>query len=149
MTGERQHVVATGPYMIPNDKSGKITDAGYQANKKLVLVRNPNWDKSKDYRPAYLNRIEFLGGQDLNVASRKILQGQSFVNGDFAAPPVPVFKDALTHYKSQVGFTPGDSLSAHFRPHVLVANDNRFMTSSLPGSIASSRRRVLLGRVLN
>jgi peptide/nickel transport system substrate-binding protein len=91
-----QHVVGTGPYMIPNDASGKVTKAGYQPGKQLVLVRNPNWDKSKDYRPAYLNRIVFSGGNDLTVGSRKILTGQSLVSGDFAAPPVPVFKQALT-----------------------------------------------------
>jgi peptide/nickel transport system substrate-binding protein len=104
-----QHVVGTGPYMIPNDKSGKVTKAGYQAGKKLVLVRNPNWDKSTDYRPAYVDRIEFLGGNDLTVGSRKILQGNGLVSGDFAAPPVPVFKEALTRYKDQVQITPGDS----------------------------------------
>ena len=93
--------------MIPNDKSGKVT--GYQSGKKLTLVRNPNWDKSKDYRPAYVDRIEFLGGNDLTVGSRKILQGDSLVSGDFAAPPVPVFKEALTRYKDQVKLTPGDS----------------------------------------
>lgn len=104
-----QHVVGTGPYMIPNDKSGKVTKAGYQAGKKLVLVRNPNWDKGTDYRPAYLDRIEFSGGNDLTVGSRKILQGDNLVSGDFAAPPVPVFKEALTRYKDQLEITPGDS----------------------------------------
>jgi peptide/nickel transport system substrate-binding protein len=104
-----QHVVGTGPYMLPNDKSGKITAAGYQANKKIVLVRNPNWDKSKDYRPAYVNRIEVLAGNDLTVASRRILQGRNLVNGDFAALPVPVFKQALERYPKQVSIIPGDS----------------------------------------
>jgi peptide/nickel transport system substrate-binding protein len=104
-----QHVVGTGPYMIPNDASGKVTRAGYQAGKKLVLVRNPNWDKSKDYRPAYLNRIEFSGGNDLTVGARKILTGKSLVSGDFAAPPVPVFKQALTRNKDQLKIQPGDS----------------------------------------
>jgi peptide/nickel transport system substrate-binding protein len=103
------HVVGTGPYMIPNDASGKITSAGYQAGKKLVLVRNPNWDKAIDYRPAYLNRIEFLGGNDLTVATRRILKGDSLVNGDFVGPPVATLKEALTRYKDQVSITPGDS----------------------------------------
>jgi peptide/nickel transport system substrate-binding protein len=31
------------------------------------------------------------------------------VSGDFAAPPVPVFKEALTRYKDQVLIQPGDS----------------------------------------
>jgi peptide/nickel transport system substrate-binding protein len=105
----KDHVVGTGPYMVPNDKTGKITSAGYQVGKKLVLVRNPNWDKSKDYRPAYVNRIEFLGGNDLTLASRRILRGDSLVSGDFAAPPVAVFKEALTRFPDQVNSTPGDS----------------------------------------
>jgi peptide/nickel transport system substrate-binding protein len=103
------HVASTGPYMVPNDKSGKVTAAGYQPNKKLVLVRNPNWDKSKDYRPAYANRIEFKGGEDLNVASRKILQGKGLLSGDFAALPVAQFKQALQRYPDQVSIVPGDS----------------------------------------
>src|SRR3954465_7463397 len=48
-----QHVVGTGPYMIQNDKSGKIT--GYQPGHRLTFVRNPNWDKATDWRPAYLD----------------------------------------------------------------------------------------------
>jgi peptide/nickel transport system substrate-binding protein len=105
-----QHVVFTGPYMIPNDRSGKIT--GWTPNKRLELVRNPNWNRSTDYRPAYLDKIVFLGGNDLSVATRKILSGTSQISGDFAAPPVADFKLALERYPSQVSITPGDSYRA-------------------------------------
>ena len=51
-----EHAVFTGPYMIENDGKGNMT--GYEAGKRLTLVRNPNWDKASDYRPAYFDRIE-------------------------------------------------------------------------------------------
>ena len=63
--------------MIPNDSSGKIT--GYQPGSVITLVRNPNWDKSTDYRPAYLDKIVVNEGNDITVANRQILQGQSMV----------------------------------------------------------------------
>ena len=34
---------------------GKLT--GYKAGKSIQLVRNPNWDKDQDFRPAYLDEI--------------------------------------------------------------------------------------------
>ena len=39
------------------------------------MVRNPNWDKDTDYRPAYLDSITIEeGNDDLTVASRRTLQ---------------------------------------------------------------------------
>ena len=68
--GENQ--LATGPYMIENDASGKAT--GYEPGKRIHLVRNPNWDKSLDFKPAYLDEIDNLeGNDDPGVASRRIL----------------------------------------------------------------------------
>src|SRR3954465_12354614 len=51
-----QNQVATGPYMIENNASGKAT--GYEAGRSIKLVRNPNWDKSTDYKPAYVDEID-------------------------------------------------------------------------------------------
>ena len=98
-----QHQVATGPYMIQNNSAGKLT--GYQPGKSIVLVRNPNWDKSTDYRPAYLDRIDFQEGVDPNVGARQILTGQSATNGDFAPPPAQT-KSALSSRKSQISLVP-------------------------------------------
>ncbi|MFL5827924.1 MAG: ABC transporter substrate-binding protein [Thermoleophilaceae bacterium] len=83
-----QNQVATGPYMIKNNSSGKAT--GYEPGKRITLVRNPNWDKSTDYRPAYLDSIVFdEGNADAVSASRRILQGSDLANGqaDFNIPP--------------------------------------------------------------
>jgi peptide/nickel transport system substrate-binding protein len=88
--GENQ--VATGPYMIENDAKGKLT--GYTPNKEIHLIRNPNWDGSAgsppdwDYRPAYLDDITVQEGfADTVSASKKVLTGDSLVNGDFTTPP--------------------------------------------------------------
>ena len=99
-----QHVVFTGPYMIPNSSSGKIT--GYSPGHKITLIRNPNWNKSTDFRPAYLDKIIVDEGNDLTVGNRKILTGQSMVGNqsDLEAPPA-ILKQASQSYKSQ--FIPG------------------------------------------
>jgi peptide/nickel transport system substrate-binding protein len=78
------NVVATGPYMIENNAQGELT--GYQPNKEIRLIRNPNWDPETDWRPAYLDNITIQEGfTDPTSASAKILNGDASVNGDF--PP--------------------------------------------------------------
>jgi peptide/nickel transport system substrate-binding protein len=99
-----QHVVFTGPYMVPNDKQGKLT--GYQPGKRLELVRNPNWKRETDYREANLEKIVVSLGNDSTVASRRILSGRGFVSGDFAAPPTPILKEALDSRKDQIDVVP-------------------------------------------
>jgi peptide/nickel transport system substrate-binding protein len=93
------HLVSTGPYMIPNDKDGKLT--GYEPMKNITLVRNPNWDAKTDYRPAYLDKIVVKEGVDPDVGSRQIVDGQSQVNGDFTPPPA-ILKQVATSKKSQL-----------------------------------------------
>jgi peptide/nickel transport system substrate-binding protein len=91
--------------MIENNAEGKAV--GYEAGRRIHLVRNPNWDGSTDYRPAYLDEIQVTEGfTDLTSASRKILQGESQVSGDFAAPPPQVLKEAATEYPEQLSLTP-------------------------------------------
>jgi peptide/nickel transport system substrate-binding protein len=79
-----EHQVATGPYMVENDSSGKAI--GYKAGQSIKLVRNPNWDASTDYKPAYLDSITITEGADPDVASRQILSGSGQVSGDFQLP---------------------------------------------------------------
>jgi peptide/nickel transport system substrate-binding protein len=76
-----QHQVATGPYMIENDASGKLT--GYKPGSEIRLIRNPNWDKASDYKPAYLDSITIKEGADPDVAARQIVDGSHMVSGDF------------------------------------------------------------------
>jgi peptide/nickel transport system substrate-binding protein len=104
--GENQ--VATGPYMIENDASGKAI--GYDPGVRIHLVRNPSWDKSTDYKPAYLDEIDNLSGNDdPNVASRRILTGKSLVNGDWTPPPASL-KLASEQHKDQLVIVPGATI---------------------------------------
>jgi peptide/nickel transport system substrate-binding protein len=95
-----QHLVTTGPYMVQNNSSGKVT--GYSPGHKITMVRNPNWDKSNDFRPAYLDQIVIKEGLDPSVGNRQVLTGQSLVGNNVDMPPPPdVLKQAATSYKSQ------------------------------------------------
>jgi peptide/nickel transport system substrate-binding protein len=98
------HVAFTGPYMVKNDAKGNLT--GWKRAKSIELVRNPNWDKSTDYRPAYLDAIHVdEGNADSTVASRRILNGSHLIQGD-GAPPAPVLKQAATRFKNQLVLVP-------------------------------------------
>jgi peptide/nickel transport system substrate-binding protein len=99
-----QHQVFTGPYMIENDGKGKVT--GYEPAKRLTLVRNPSWDKDTDFKPAYFDKIVETCCTDATVAARKTLTGQSYLSGDYAAPPVAVLKQALASRKDQISVEP-------------------------------------------
>jgi peptide/nickel transport system substrate-binding protein len=95
-----EHQVFTGPYMIENNGKGKVT--GWEPSKRLTMVRNPSWDKSTDFKPAYFDRIEETCCTDPTVAAKKTLSGQNYLSGDYAAPPVAVLKSALSSRKSQL-----------------------------------------------
>jgi peptide/nickel transport system substrate-binding protein len=100
--GENQ--VATGPYMVENNASGKAI--GYQAGKQIHLVRNPSWKQGQDARPAYLDEIQISeGNDDPTVMARKVLDGQSMINGDVPPPP-SVLRTALQSQKDQIQLVP-------------------------------------------
>jgi peptide/nickel transport system substrate-binding protein len=99
-----QNQVATGPYMIENDESGKAI--GYEAGRRIHLVRNPNWDANTDFRPAYVDEIDMpQGNDDTTVAARRILDGDNMINGDVTPEPA-VLKQALTRQKDQLTLIP-------------------------------------------
>jgi len=99
-------LVATGPYMIKSDpKTGQFEGIGYQTGKSLTLVRNPNWNAKTDYRPAYLNQVNFNIGGDATVIGRQVLQGTHAVQ--FDTPAQSAVKLAYQQFPSQVTFTPG------------------------------------------
>jgi peptide/nickel transport system substrate-binding protein len=97
-----QYAAFTGPYMVRNDaKTGKVV--GRSPGKSIDIVRNPNWDKSTDYRPAYLDEISIQeGNDDLTSAARRALQGSHTVCCDTAQPPAQVMKQAVTRSKGQL-----------------------------------------------
>ena len=104
------HQVFTGPYMIQGAESGTVPRSGYQAGKSLVLVRNPSWNKETDWRPAYFDKITVDGGNDVSVASRQILSGQSMISGDFAAPPASILKQGLASREDQFTIEPSQGI---------------------------------------
>jgi peptide/nickel transport system substrate-binding protein len=98
------HVVATGPYMVKNDAKGKLV--GYQAGKSIELVRNPNWDKSTDYKPAYLDGIKATTNEsNAAVSAQQVLTG-SHLSLD-ANPPAAQLRDAVLNRKGQFVQLPG------------------------------------------
>jgi peptide/nickel transport system substrate-binding protein len=94
------HQVATGPYMVER----------YQAGRRIHLVRNPNWDAATDFRPAYVDEVEILeGNDDAAVATRRILTGHGLVNGDFNPPPADL-RRTLERQPDQVAAPPANSV---------------------------------------
>ncbi|MEA2493712.1 MAG: peptide/nickel transport system substrate-binding protein, partial [Thermoleophilaceae bacterium] len=80
-----KHMVATGPYMVGSYRSGS----------SLTLVRNPNWVRSTDYRPAPADRIavRFDSG-DVGVAARQILATPATLSGGGMSLP-PALEKAI------------------------------------------------------
>ncbi len=102
-----QNQVATGPYMIENDASGKAV--GYEAGRRIHLVRNPNWDASTDYKPAYVDEIDMpQGNDDTTVAGRRVVEGDGLLSGDWSAPPA-VLSQVVKRQKDQLELVPAGS----------------------------------------
>ncbi len=97
--------VATGPYMIKADSTGKFIGIGYQPGKSLTLVRNPNWVRGTTPQPAYLNQININIGGDQNVIGPQVLKGSNMVDGD--TPSSTDVKLAYQHYYNQLIAVPG------------------------------------------
>jgi len=98
------HVVATGPYMVKNDAQGNTV--GYEAGKSIELVRNPNWDKSTDFKPAFLDGIQLTtNDSNASVSAQQVLTG-SHLSLD-TNPPAAQLRDAVTNRKGQFVQLPG------------------------------------------
>ncbi len=98
-----KRVVASGPYMVANDAEGNLT--GYKAGKSIKLVRNPNWDKATDFKPAYLDEIDMkTNSADASVAAQQVLKGQGMILD--ANPPAAELKQAVTTAKGQFASVP-------------------------------------------
>lgn len=99
------HVVATGPYMLAADRSGRVLGTGYVPGRSIVLVRNPSWSAKTDRRPAYLDRVVWRIGGSATVSGRQVLAGSDLIAAD---PPTPaLIKRAYQHARSQIFFSPG------------------------------------------
>jgi peptide/nickel transport system substrate-binding protein len=102
------HVVFTGPYMVKNNSAGDLT--GYKPSQEIALIRNPNWNRSTDYRPAYLNSITINeGNSDLTLAGNRTLEGDSQMCCDISQPPPSVLSLAHNKYPTQMMSLPAGS----------------------------------------
>lgn len=102
------HVVSSGPYMVPNDEDGALT--GHRPGIEIDLVRNPLWQRSKDFRPAFLDEIHIESGYtNTGAAADKILTGESQINGDFAPEP-NVLKQAAEEHPDQLMMVPAGAI---------------------------------------
>jgi peptide/nickel transport system substrate-binding protein len=84
--------VATGPYMMESQSTGRFLGLGYKPGESLVLVRNPNW-RASTYTPlfdppAYLNRITVYIGGDQNVIGQQVLLGSHSMTADPLSPQI-------------------------------------------------------------
>jgi peptide/nickel transport system substrate-binding protein len=100
-----EYLVATGPYMVKSDSSGKFLGIGNQPGKSATLVRNPNWNPHTDFRPAYLNEIKINIGGEPEVIGKQVLEGEQVLQND--TPAQSIVKEAYERYPRQVTFTPG------------------------------------------
>jgi peptide/nickel transport system substrate-binding protein len=136
-------MVATGPYMLKNDKSGKVLGIGYQAGKSATLVRNPNWDASTDYRPAYLDQINVSIGGDPNVIGRQVLAGSHMLQTD--APAAPVLKLAFQQHRSQLQISAGGGAGDRY---IALNNSNGpFKNVNLRKAVWAATNREALNRL--
>jgi peptide/nickel transport system substrate-binding protein len=115
------HQVATGPYMLKRVGSGPNSTIDYQPGKHISFVRNPNWVASTDYRPAYVDKINWTIGADPTVMARQVLTGQSMVNGDTV--PAPSVKQAAQKYPKQITYTPYGSRYIAFNTKIPPFNN--------------------------
>ena len=144
-----QYVAFTGPYIVKNDpKTGKVT--GRVAGKSIDIVRNPNWDRSTDYRPAYLDEVYIQeGNNDIASGARRALRGSAMVCCDSGQPPAQVLKQALQHNRNQVLFVPAGGThyisfnttvtpldNVNIRKAIIAASDRNALRLSTGGKTA-------------
>jgi peptide/nickel transport system substrate-binding protein len=135
--------VASGPYMLKNNAAGKVLGIGYQPGKSATLVRNPNWNASTDYRPAYLNQINIAIGGDTTVIGRQVLEGSDMVQSD--APAAAIVKLAVQHYPSQLVISAGGGAGDRY---IAVNNsDGPFKNVNLRKALWAATDREALNRL--
>ncbi len=141
------HQVATGPYMIRANKAGSINGVGYTPNRRIVLVRNPNWNPNSSWRPAYADQIVFKEGfQDPTVMTRQILSGAADVNGD--TPPPPAELRAISsnpEQKKRLFFTPTGGSRYIALNTAKPPFDNRFVRMAVAYALDRNALRLTRG----
>jgi peptide/nickel transport system substrate-binding protein len=99
------HQVFTGPYKIEADESGKLT--GYVPGQRISIVRNPDYARAGDFRPAFADGFDIrAGNDDTGITARRILLGRALISGDIVPPPTAL-KQALEDRREQISAAPG------------------------------------------
>ena len=78
------------------ERPARASSIGRDAGQAIDIVRNPNWDKTTDYRPAYLDEITIEEGND-DLTRRLAPQRSAAARRmccDSGQPPAPVLKQA-------------------------------------------------------
>ncbi|HEV2981843.1 MAG TPA: ABC transporter substrate-binding protein [Solirubrobacteraceae bacterium] len=96
--------VATGPYMLRNNASGKVLGIGYMPGRSATLVRNRNWRRSTDLRPAYLNEVRIKIGGSSAANGAKVLASRNSVENQ--QPAVSTVRAAYAKHPSQLEVSP-------------------------------------------
>src|SRR4029079_5233108 len=80
---------------------------GYEPGGSIKIVRNPDYVRAGDFRPAFADGFDVSGGNDdTGITSRRILRGHGVISGDLTVPPT-VLKRALQDSRSQISGVPG------------------------------------------
>jgi peptide/nickel transport system substrate-binding protein len=117
----QDNLVGTGPYMVKNNAAGKVDGIGWKKTKSITLVRNPNWDQSTDFRPAYADGWNIRTDvTDKNVASRQVIDGSHMLLD--TNPPANILEQLATKIKDQYAQTP----SGGFRYFAMNTNIKPF-----------------------
>jgi peptide/nickel transport system substrate-binding protein len=148
-----QYVAFTGAYMVKNDPTtGKVT--GRVPGKSIDIVRNPNWDRSTDYRPAYLDAVFIQQGNSYALGSRRALRGSAMVCCDAPQPPAQVLKHALQHNRNQVLLVPAGgthyiSFNTTVKPFDNLNVRKALIAASDRNALRLARGGAMLGDVAN
>jgi peptide/nickel transport system substrate-binding protein len=87
-----RYLVSSGPYMWAGEDAESFAHhkpaAGYQPTRSMLLVRNPNWQRSTDpVHKAYVDRISVTIGGTSGDLVNKVRAGDVDVLGDTSAAP--------------------------------------------------------------
>ncbi len=95
------HSVSSGPYMLAS---------GTSPPNVVRLVRNPNWRRATDIRPAKLAEIDYHGGfNNIDLMGRQVLLGSGMITA--LAPLTPgVISLVLGGHRNQIAVTGASSI---------------------------------------
>ena len=97
-----------GRHRPVHDRERRLGQGGrLRAGKRIHLVRNPSWDKSTDFKPAYLDEIDNLEGNDDTTWRRAgSSTGKSMINGDCSPPPEILKQATQQPARDQIALIP-------------------------------------------